>query len=327
MNFISVEESNINDIFCKMNNTCKNLGDDGVGLNYTGGTKTMVVHAYRAIETNCPRAVFSYLHARSLKMVVEQRDQPCLEVPVSLLVQPKIQDLLALHGYTLKHDPISQPFKPEVCRVLAQIGCKEWREWCNTNLRDGKELRREREIKTIGLPVDKPFDKLAPYWEGCQTLSDLAEQWEMRAKKIAKWLDGTWLEHYTLWALQQIAFDCQIHQYGMSFEPKERDFEFDVAAMRGYQLFALSCTTGSKKSDVKSKLFEAYVRAKQMGGDEARVGLVCCAPKDNPENNPMVIQGEVEETWDAQGKVRVFGAEHLSDLQKHLKEWFNSQPK
>jgi hypothetical protein len=326
-NLISVEESNIDDIFHKISVKCRELGDERIGLNYTGGTKTMVVHAYRAIEKNCQDTVFSYLHARSLKMVVEQRDQPSLEFPVSLSVQPKIQDLLALHGYSLKHDPITQPFKPDVCRELVKTGCREWREWCNNNLRNSRGLLKEKELKTIGLPAALPSMRRDHIWQGCNTLEELAALWNLKVEKLAKYLDGKWLEHYTLWALQQIASECQIHQCGMSFEPKERDFEFDVAAMRGYQLFALSCTTGSKKSDLKSKLFEAYIRAKQMGGDEARVGLVCCAPKDNPVNNPAVIQREIEETWDAKGMVRVFGAEHLSDLQSHLKEWLKSQPK
>ncbi len=325
-NFISVEESNIEDIFHKISNICEKFVKEPVGLNYTGGTKTMVVHAYRAIEVNCQEIVFSYLHARSLRMVVERHDQPSLEFPVSLLVPSKIQDLLALHGYTLKHDPISQPFGPKVCYELAQIPCKVWRDWCDKNLRNDKGVLKERDLKTVKLPVDSPFAKVVPYWQGCQTLGDLAKLWGMTVKNLAEWLDGKWLEHYTLWALRQIASDCQIHQCGISFEPKERDFEFDVAAMRGYQLFALSCTTSSKKGIVKSKLFEAFVRARQMGGDEARVGLVCCAPKDNPENNPAVIQGEIEETWDAQGKVRVFGAEHLPDLQSNLRDWFKSQP-
>jgi hypothetical protein len=326
-NYISVDESNSDDVFYKIDNVCKKIGKEYVGLNYTGGTKTMVVHAYRAIEANCQETVFSYLHARSLRMIVEQRDQPSLEFPVSLSVLPKIQDLLALHGYSLKHDPITQPFKPDVCRELVKIGCREWREWCDKYLRNSKGLREEKELKTIRLPAALPSDRMDPIWQGCQTLGDLAALWGLKINKLAEWLDGRWLEHYTLWALQQIASECQIQQCGMSFEPIERDFEFDVTAMRGYQLFALSCTTGSKKSDLKSKLFEAYVRAKQMGGEEARIGLVCCAPKDNPKNNPAVIQKEIEETWDAQGMVRVFGAEHLSDLQSHLREWFKSQPK
>lgn len=326
--FIPVIESDIDDVFDEVSSICKKLGDQEVGLNYTGGTKTMVVHAYRTVEKICHDPIFSYLDARSLKMIIERRNQPYLDFPVSISIKPEIQDLLALHGYTLKHDPTWHPFKPEVCLELVKIPCDELRKWGDNYLRDDKNYlkKKENDLKQILLPIDPPFDKVASYWQGCQTLGELSAQWDMNVKELSKWLDGLWLESYTLWALKQIATDCQIHQYGMNFEPRERKFEFDVAAMHGYQLFAISCTTGSNKGLLKSKLFEAYVRARQMGGDEARVGLVCCAPKDNPDNNPELIQREIEETWDVQGKLQVFGAEHLPNLSEYLREWFNSQP-
>lgn len=317
---IPVKEAEGDDIFAQVARYARDK--QGVGLNYTGGTKTMAVHAYRAVEQTCPEAAFSYLDAGALSMIVE-RQNTYRKIPVSFAVQPDIRTLLELHGYTLKREPIREPFQPNVCRELAKI-CTQLREWCDNNLRSGPgtNFRKKQELKSAALP---PFENANRYWQGCQTLSDLAAQWEKEVGYLAEWLDGKWLEHYTLWALQQIESDCQIHQPGMSFEPKERDFEFDVAAMRGYQLFALSCSTESKKGVLKLKLFEAYVRARQMGGDEARIGLVCCAPQDNPDSNPARIQSEMEESWDAQGKVRVFGAEHLLDLPAHLRDWFNSQ--
>ncbi len=321
-----VREADGDDISRQVSRYARDKHD--VGLNYTGGTKTMAVHAYRAVEKACPGAVFSYLDARTLSMVVEHRDSPDRTIPVAFLVQLQIQTLLALHGYTLKHDPIEKPFQPKVCQELARIPCKDLRSWCDETLRHGPmtSIRKKSDLRSIPLPVSEPFNAVSAHWHGATTLDDLAGLWKLRVDKLAKWLDGKWLEHYTLWALRQIASECQIHQAGVSFEPRERDFEFDVAAMRGYQLFAVSCTTESKKRVLKLKLFEAYVRARQMGGDEARVGLVCCAPSDNPDNNPERIQSEIEETWDAKGKVHVFGAEHLANLPRHLANWFNSQP-
>jgi len=84
-----------------------------VGLNYTGGTKAMSVHAYRAIEqwANEQRSkgksietVFSYLDARTLEMVFdpphagssEQREY------VGRALQLSLRDLLELHGRKLK---------------------------------------------------------------------------------------------------------------------------------------------------------------------------------------------------------------------------------
>ncbi len=317
---IPVNEAEGANIFSQVASYVKD--ERNVGLNYTGGTKTMAVHAYRAIEGNRPDAVFTYLDAGSLRMVIERQGQAVPPVPVALEVKPNIQTLLALHGYTLKHDLVQEPKWPEICQALARIGM-QWRDWCDKNLRSGPNtpLRKKEELKEVALPCVKGIN-----WDDSYMLGELAVFWSEEVDKLAKWLDGKWLEHYTLWALQQIASECQIQQVGMNIEPKERDFEFDVVAMRGYQLFALSCSTESKKGDLKRKLFEAYVRARQMGGDEARVGLICCAPKDNPDSNPAAIQSEIEETWDAQGKVRVFGAEHLPDLPAYLKDWFDLQP-
>ncbi|HRQ68279.1 MAG TPA: hypothetical protein P5031_06905 [Candidatus Syntrophosphaera sp.] len=294
-------------------------GKQDVGLNYTGGTKAMVVHAYRAMEKHCPKAVFSYLDAQTLCMIVD--NQPERSYCVALLIQPAIETILALHGYTLQQKPATEPFKPEVAQNLAQTDLAEWRDWCDKNLRNGPDTRFRSNKDLTGVSLFSKID-----WQGAQTLNDLAAQWGKKAREVAEWLDGKWLENYTLWSLQQIANSCQIHESAVNIITKERNFEFDVAAMRGYQLFAISCSTETRKSKLKLKLFEAYIRARQMGGDEARVGLVCCAPQDNSDSNPAAIQREIEESWDAVGKVRVFGAEHLPDLPRHLQDWFNSQP-
>ncbi|MCX8118671.1 MAG: DUF1887 family CARF protein [Desulfobacterota bacterium] len=317
---IEVKEAQGEEIFNKIAEHVK--GKQDVGLNYTGGTKTMAVHAYRAVEEYCQGAVFSYLDARTLSMVVDQGDQPSRLFPVGLQVQPTVETLLVLHGYTLKRPPATDVFGTEIAQTLARINCKNFRSWCDDNLRNGPDTPiRKKGLDDLSLPnfID---------WQGARFLKDLATQWNREVIEVAKWLDGKWLEHYTLWSLQQIAKDCQIHETAMSITPKERNFEFDVVAMRGYQLFAISCTTETKRSLTKQKLFEVFVRARQMGGDEARIGLVCCAPKaeDNPDSNPTAIQKEIEESWDAAGKVRVFGAEHLPNLPDHLRDWFNSQP-
>lgn len=316
---IQVNESAGEDILSRVADYTK--GIEKVGLNYTGGTKTMAVHAYKAVEKYCPDAVFSYLDARTLSMVVERRDQPCLLVPVALEIKPTIKILLGLHGYTFMRAPITSPFKPEMAQVLSKTNLKQWRKWCTTNLHHAPNgpFRSDEDLASVSLPpvVD---------WQGAQTLNDLAVLWGRYVRGVANWLDGKWLENYTLWSLKKIAKDCHIHEAAMSIIPRERNFEFDVVAMRGYQLFAISCSTVTEKGFLKQKLFEAYVRARQMGGEEARIGLVCCAPSDKPDSNPAAIQKEIEESWEAEGKVRVFGAEHLPDLPSYLQDWFNSQP-
>jgi hypothetical protein len=61
-----------------------------------------------------------------------------------------------------------------------------------------------------------------------------------------------------------------------------------------------------------------------MGGEEARVGLVCCASPDNPESNPDKIEQELQVEWEAKDKIRVFGADSLPILKEKLADWFKS---
>lgn len=151
-------------------------------------------------------------------------------------------------------------------------------------------------------------------------------------KEICKWLEGVWLEDYVLQKLKNIQEQEEkeinenaikqeerlIDEVGMSFNfPENADigyFEFDVAFLRGYQLFALSCTTDTEPGLCKLKLFEAYRRARQMGGDEARVALICCY--DKPEKIKKGFMSQIPDD-----KVNVFGYGDLADLSEKLKNW------
>jgi hypothetical protein len=85
--------------------------------------------------------------------------------------------------------------------------------------------------------------------------------------------------------------------------------------MKGYQLFGLSCSTTQDKGQPKSKLFEAYVRIHQLGGDEARVAVVC--PQYGLKKK---LEKELPES--VKGKVRIFDSAHLEHLRGELKDWF-----
>ncbi len=317
---IRVDESNAIDIFTKIYKYAK--GKSKLGLNYTGGTKTMAVHSYRAIHATEPNAIFSYLDARRLELIIDKEGTSSIRLPVGLSVRLSIEALLTLHGRT--PDKLNRdPFQPDFCRELVTIPRTELRKWCDDNLRSGSgtALKKKQDPKTE-LP---PFENLSKYWNGCKTMGELTALWGEKIGSIARWFDGKWLEHYTLWAVQQVSNECEVHDAVWNLEPKKGKFDLDVAALRGYQLFAISCTTVSSKSIIKQKLFEVYVRAHQLGGDEARVGIVCFAPENNPSGNPARIKEEIEEQWDAEGKFRVFGEEDLPHLTDRFKDWFNSQ--
>ena len=60
-------------------------------------------------------------------------------------------------------------------------------------------------------------------------------------------------------------------------ESRPPQSEIDVALVRNYRSYFISCTTAADKATCKQKLFEIAVRSRQLAGDLARPALVCLA--------------------------------------------------
>ena len=55
-----------------------------------------------------------------------------------------------------------------------------------------------------------------------------------------------------------------------------------------------------------------------MGGDEARIALVC------RNNQPLGLEKEIKESWFSEGRIRVFGLPHLVNLEAAMRDWFKT---
>lgn len=152
--------------------------------------------------------------------------------------------------------------------------------------------------------------------------------------EIWGWFSGYWLEFYVLSALQKIAVACGLEDIGQSVEPSfsgiagAEKFELDVVALRGYQLFGFSCCVEAKDANednpkLKLKLIEAILRAQQMGGDAARVALVCNA--DAVEKQNLLSQAKI--LLDIDNRVQVFGRDDLLDLSGNIAKWIKELDK
>lgn len=313
-----------------------------VGLNYTGGTKVMSVHAYRAVEKWAEekgiKPVFSYLDARTLQMVFDPVNASEQRVYVGRALELKLTDLLALHGWTLQHEPTRTVLLSITACALAKAcatddGFRDWKRWIEGELHAkcrrsyGDDWKSKTQLQSVRLTLPKS-ESLREVVQSMRSELQLPQEGDIglshptfrnEPKDFCSWLHGKWLEHYVLDMLNSLAISLYLHERAQNIVPKEVKFDVDVIALRGYQLFAFSCSTDDKKSLLKLKLFEAYIRARQLGGDEARVALVCCS--DDPEG----LEHEMRRDVDPGGRIRVFGRKHLADLTTHLKEWILSQ--
>jgi hypothetical protein len=326
--------------------------NDSVGLNYTGGTKAMAVHAYKAIYERRPDAVFSYIDSRSLKIRIDAKPLDEFDIPIEL----SLKELFKLHNnnYWLDHKPPQfNAFLPVISEKLVDIYCdrnlaEKWKTWLKKELQHlTKQIWENREdikqiqsrvITTNDLP-EKIENIISVYLDTLtnQEYNETNQENEFKSlSEICKWLDGAWLESYVLQQVKEIekrSKDFNIKESGMSFYIKDPEytrkneteeesedeprFEFDVAFIKGYQLFAISCATSQNHKSCKQKLFEAHLRARQLGGDEARTALVCCS--NSPENIEDEIRFAVRDK-----KIRVFGIKDLPDLADHLETWIRN---
>ena len=304
-----------------------------LGLHYTGGTKAMSVHAYRAVKDARPDAVCSYLDAHELKMVIDagMEDGRDAEIRVDKAVTLSVTEIAGLHNIEFG-DSRNKPPLLQVAQALKKDfeSGKRWLAWAEQNLmtlEDKRKPKRAGELRVIWMPVAE-FPEIAQAFVRLGAADDATlDDWARATRefpdnsdgirKFAKWLaGGYWLESTVLDALLQIKDACVLDDCGMGYVADESKFEFDVAATRGYQLFALSCTTDDKDGTCKQKLFEGFERAKQIGGDEARTALVCYSR--DPVN---LLDKFKRENFFAEGTVKVLGADHMRDLPKYLADW------
>ena len=336
----------------------KNLPkSDSLGLHYTGGTKAMSTHAYRAmLSLDRSDVVFSYLDPRRLEVCIDREDGDRIRIKIKPDdLQVKLAKIFQIHGWAWKDksEPIYEAEMSIAAKAFAGFhadgnSVKLWRDWCNDVLRqktrdpkDKNKWLKEAELVNVS---ELSLATLKDSQQINDVLANLGKEGESLALSIVRdkgfrslrslcnWLDGEWLEHYVLQQVKDISDSKLIHESATSFwikdpnDSKNNKFQFDVAFMRGYQLFAISCTTIDRKFDCKSKLFEAYIRAQQLGGAEARVALVCCV--DSKGANALrteivnVLRSEPESTV-KNTKLTVWGRDDLIDLPQKISTWID----
>lgn len=138
------------------------------------------------------------------------------------------------------------------------------------------------------------------------------------ALSFVEFICGKWLEEYVLKAIldcgKSISFS--LVRKNVKVNKDNREAEFDVILMKGYQLFLISCSTDSKIQRIKHKAFEALYRAEQIGGEHAQVIMVSMLPNDcnkndaARKNNINELKKDISQ-FNARQKISYVGLEDL----------------
>jgi hypothetical protein len=262
------------------------------------------------------------LDARTLNMVIDPGGDPVQYVPAGRQVQMTLAQIAALHGYEIsgsRRTPRDAAIAAAIAEVhLASGGIDQWRGWLEGWKNDGVKLPDLSRFPVLASAMEA-FNRACG---GSATENGVAQAIGFeRLEQCSKYLVGGWLEDYVLEALGHVNQELELDDFAGELllkAPRCSDFDLDVAATIGYQLFAISCRATEKKEAAKEHLMEVFVRASQLGGDEARFAAVTFCDDKNVRD----LQREVTEAWDAQGKIKVFGRSHIRDLPTHLLRWF-----
>ena len=126
---------------------------------------------------------------------------------------------------------------------MEKAGCEAWRQYAS-------------ESKFGYFPDLEKNSLLAPFMTAAVQICGQQPTIELLAKALgnypkfssyAKWLIGGWLEEHVYIHLQQIVSETRITDTAYGVQPlgkaksgEKRIFDLDVAAIRGYQLFAIN---------------------------------------------------------------------------------------
>jgi hypothetical protein len=376
------------DVEDALHNALKQCSGKSVGLNYTGGTKAMSVHAFEGIRKQDarPDAVITYLDARTLTMRRVDDHASTHRAEVQMAVQPTLGTLLDLHNISIKENDLQTETREEIFnQKMAEAYADPavataYEAWCQRYLRNFRRIKtsagdallealkklneegdHEKKIAVLGMEVRAiseihqteraesagkfPQKPMIPFPDDPILASVADAMREMmgvdgdsfdplavaqsgrtdftRYKDIIRHLDGEWVEHLTMRAFCNLEQSYALHGICMTVDTDSAstyNFEFDVVAMQGYQLHAVSCTRTARMDLCKSKLFEARLRASQLGGDEARVALVCAHPE------PGKLRDQVRRWWQqGDAQFQVYGARDLAHLSDRFAKWLTER--
>lgn len=328
-------------------------------LDYQANERRPIVLSYLDARSNCVHVEYgdnapfvsdSILYQVHLpptwSEIVEMHEAVADTSTARNVPPPFLERVVQIHAVKLVSKIERSPLLLDDARSLAFAhqsvdACAAWRSWCDKTLQPRTRTKKasawddERLLRSVQVPL--PTDaSLSEFVEGIRvkygieqdtfSLEALSHRAGLqKIKHLCEWMDGKWLEYHVLSILRQIAEtrpQCKIYDFGMGIKPKNEtdspEYDVDIGVMQGYRLYAISCTTDDDKGMCKLKLFEAFERARNMGGDEAHVGLICM------NDSPSTLERQVGRSWDATGKVRVFGRPDLPNLSDKLAEWFIS---
>ena len=265
-------------------NILRNLPQDTSHLHvhYTGGTKVMGVETVSAIEAQLSeiqdvRLQTSYLDPRGTSgPTIVSRGAPLIR-DTRQGVDPDLARVALLNGFTLGPFEHTWRNRKKVLPGPGTLSQERLGEGC-------------RAITAGGIIEDKllEYGAYAAFKEALDRIQQNSDRWNY-----------------------ELFHNVYARRDDSTRGSEVKVFELDVVAVLGYQVVVVSCTVDSKQDMVKQKGMEAILRARQLGGDEARAIVLCSTDK----NSAKLVEDELkDEMGSASEPLQVWGRNRWSSL-------------
>lgn len=190
-------------------------------------------------------------------------------------------------------------------REMDKPSKSDWKGKCNRELNDGLYLL---------------FSEFMPNY-----LKETLEEYkENEFAEIVGFFAGKWLEYYIYERIYKILekenlIDKMQLYHSVNVDMKVdghiRPAEIDIIAIKGYKLYYFTITTGKRIGVCKQKAFEGIFRARQLGGEHARVIAVNMMPNEayngNNENYNRKLEADLKSFKLESGEIYIIGYEDV----------------
>ena len=243
-------------------------------VHYTGGTKVMGVKTVSAIEAQLRdspnvRLQTSYLDPRGASGPTIVSRSGHLVTDTRWEIDPCLSRIAELNGFTI--GPFSHRYFDRSIRQHTTAECPAPSTPSQGQCDNGLNALRSATID----PDLLEYGAYAAFKEALKKISERNSD----------------QNNY------EIFHSVYVRRAGTT-DPNVKPFELDVVAVLGYQIVIVSCTTTSgsdliekKGMIIKQKGMEAILRARQLGGDEARAIVPCSAHS----NTAQLIEDELKD--------------------------------
>lgn len=278
----------------------ENLPDNTtcIHVHYTGGTKVMCVEtvaaaeAIKAVVSKIISLETSYLDPRADSgATLVDREGNALVPDTRKGVKPCLRRIAELNGF--KIGPFSYTY-------WDKAGNNQMKD-CAAPATPNKEQLTKGDAALSRATMDPELLEYGAYAAFQRALVEIARQNPDRRNYSL---------FHRVYVRQSNATDASV-----------KPFELDVVAVLGYETVVVSCTLASDHGRVKQKGMEAILRARQLGGVEARA-IVLCAASSNAQR---LIQAELkEETGGSSPPLEIWGKDRWYRLQQTFDQYIRT---